>query len=62
MIPGILPIVLAGVAAVGMGAVILFGMTRVFRQRKITMADLLELPAPSSDDKPGSGPPPTMQA
>jgi hypothetical protein len=60
MDPAILPIVLASVAAVGMGGIILFGATRVFRPRKITMADLPELPAPSPTDKPGSGP--TMQA
>jgi hypothetical protein len=55
-----IPIVLATVAMVGMAGVILFGVTRVFRPRKITMADYKELPAPSPDDKPGPGP--TMQA
>ncbi|MDP3736127.1 MAG: hypothetical protein Q8R02_01980 [Hyphomonadaceae bacterium] len=52
------PIILAGAASVVMAAVVLFGITRVFRQRKITMVDYPELPPP--DDKKGSGP--TMQA
>jgi hypothetical protein len=55
-----IPVVLASIAVIGMGGVILFGVTRVFRPRKITMADLPELPPPSPDDKPGPGP--TMQA
>jgi hypothetical protein len=58
MVPGFVPIILAGAAAVGMGGVILFGVTRIFRQRKITMADLPELPAPPGDKSGG----PTMQA
>jgi hypothetical protein len=61
MVPGIVPIILAGVATLGMAGIILFGVTRVFRARKITMADLPELPAPSPDDKKSSGGP-TMQA
>jgi hypothetical protein len=48
-------ILIAGAATVLMVGVILFGVTRVFRSRKITMADFPELPAPSSDDK-GNGP------
>ena len=60
MVPGIVPIVLAGVATLAMAGIILFGVTRVFRPRKITMADLPELPAPSPDDKGSGGP--TMQA
>jgi hypothetical protein len=52
------PILLAGAATVGMAAVVLFGVTRVFRRRKITMVDYPELPPP--DDKKGAGP--TMQA
>jgi hypothetical protein len=59
MVPAFLPVVFASVAAVGMAGVVLFGVTRVFRQRKITMADLKELPAPPGENS-GSGPP--MQA
>jgi hypothetical protein len=54
-----IPIILAGVATVGMAGVVLFGVTRIFRRRKITMADYPELPAPSKDDKGGG---PTRQA
>jgi hypothetical protein len=53
-------IVLASVAALGMAGIVLFGVTRVFRQRRITLVDLPELPAPPAEDKPGAGP--TMQA
>jgi len=59
MVPGMFPIVFAAVATVGMAGVVLFGVTRVFRQRKITMADLKELPAPPSE---GAGSGPKMQA
>ena len=52
------PIILAGAAGLGMAVVVLYGVTRIFRPRKITMVDYPELPAP--DDKKGSGP--TMQA
>jgi hypothetical protein len=54
-----IPIIIASVATVGMAGIILFGVTRVFRQRKITMVDYPELPPPPSDDK-GEGP--TQQA
>jgi hypothetical protein len=43
-------ILIAGAATVLMVGVVLFGVTRVFRQRKYTMADLPELPPPSQDD------------
>jgi hypothetical protein len=51
-------ILIAGAATVVMVGVVLFGVTRVFRQRKITMVDYPELPPPSPDDKGG----PTRQA
>ncbi len=53
------PWIIAGVMTLGMAGIVGFGMTRVFRPRKITMADLPELPAPPGD-KPGPGP--TMNA
>jgi hypothetical protein len=53
------PLIILGVASVGMAGVIVFGATRIFRPRTITLADLPELPAPPKD-KPGGGP--TMQA
>lgn len=59
MVPGIVSIVLAAGAAFLMAIIVLFGLTRVFRNRRITMADLPELPAPPAGEK-GSGP--TMQA
>jgi hypothetical protein len=49
---------MAGAAALGMGGVILYGLTRIFRPRKITMADLPELPPPPGDASGG----PSMQA
>jgi hypothetical protein len=52
------PLVILGVATVVMLALVVFGATRIFRQRRIHMADLPELPSPG--DKPGQGP--TMQA
>jgi hypothetical protein len=52
------PLIIIGVAAAGMLGLIGFGATRIFRQRRIQMADLPELPSPP--DKPGQGP--TMQA
>lgn len=55
-----IPIIFAGAATLGMVGVVLYGVTRVFRQRKITMVDFPELPPPSSDDKGGGGP--TRQA
>ena len=54
-----IPIIFAGVATLGMAGVVLFGLTRVFRQRKITMVDFPELPPPSGDDQGGG---PTRQA
>jgi hypothetical protein len=51
-----IPELIAGVVTVGMLGVVLFGVTRIFRGRKITMVDLPELPPP--DDKGG----PTRQA
>ena len=59
MVPGIVSIVLAAGAAFLMAIIVLFGLTRVFRSRRITMADLPELPAPPAGDK-GAGP--TMHA
>jgi hypothetical protein len=59
MVPGVVSIVLAAGVALLMAVFILFGLTRIFRTRRITMADLPELPAPPAGDK-GSGP--TMQA
>jgi hypothetical protein len=56
-----IPIIIAGVATLGMAGVVLFGVTRIFRRRKITMVDYPELPPPSSDDKGGTGGP-TRQA
>ncbi|HVY89391.1 MAG TPA: hypothetical protein VG942_11015 [Hyphomonadaceae bacterium] len=41
-------IVLAGVVVLGMALIVLFGVTRIFRQRKITMVDYPELPPPSA--------------
>ena len=55
-----IPIVLASVMTAGMASVVVFGLTRVFRQRKIHMADYPELPPPSSGDDKGAGP--TRQA
>lgn len=57
MVSGFVPIILAATAAAGMGGIVLFGLTRIFRQRKITLADLPELPAPPSDRSGG----PTVQ-
>jgi hypothetical protein len=48
-----IPTIIAGVVTVGMVGVVLYGVTRIFRGRKITMADLPELPPPSADDKNG---------
>lgn len=59
MVPGFVSIVLAAGAAFLMAVIVLFGVTRVFRSRRILMADLPELPAPPAGDK---GPGPTMQA
>jgi hypothetical protein len=41
-----IPILLAGMAALGMAGVIAFGATRIFRPRRIDMVDYPELPAP----------------
>jgi hypothetical protein len=57
------PLIILGAATVGMLGLIGFGATRIFRQRRIQMADLPELPSPG--DAPGqtaSGKGPTMQA
>ena len=54
-----IPIVLASVMTAGMAGLVVFGLTRVFRQRKINLVDYPELPAPSGDDKSGG---PTRQA
>jgi hypothetical protein len=58
------PLIILGVATVGMLGLIGFGATRIFRQRRIHMADLPELPSPG--DKAGQTPSgksgPTMQA
>lgn len=59
MVPGIVSIVLAAGVTLLMAIFVLFGLTRIFRSRRITMADLPELPAPPVGDK-GSGP--TMHA
>jgi len=60
-------IVLASVVVLGMAIIVVFGLTRIFRQRKITMVDYPELPPPSSaspDDKASASGPkgPTMNA
>ena len=57
MVPGIVSIVLAAGVTLLMAVFVLFGLTRLFRSRRITMADLPELPAPPAD---GKGP--TMHA
>jgi hypothetical protein len=54
MVPGFVSLILAGAAAVGMGSIVLFGVSRIFRGRKITMADLPELPAPATETSDGS--------
>jgi hypothetical protein len=58
------PLIIIGLATAGMLGLIGFGATRIFRQRRIQMADLPELPSPP--DKPGQIPSgkngPTMQA
>ena len=48
------PFVIIGLASIGMLGLVLFGATRIFRSRRVDMADLPELPPPS--DKPGAGP------
>ncbi len=58
MVPGIVSIVLAAGVTLLMAVFVLFGVTRIFRTRRITMADLPELPAPPAGD--GKGP--TMHA
>lgn len=47
-----IPIVLASVVTAGMAGFILYGLTRVFRQRKIHMVDYPELPPPGDDKAP----------
>jgi hypothetical protein len=57
------PLIILGVATAGMLGLVGFGATRIFRQRRIHMADLPELPSPG--EKPAqtaSGKGPTMQA
>jgi hypothetical protein len=58
------PLIILGVATAGMLGLIGFGATRIFRQRRIHMADLPELPSPG--ETPVQTPPgkngPTMQA
>jgi hypothetical protein len=59
------PLIILGVATAGMLGLIGFGATRIFRQRRIHMADLPELPSPGAGEKPSqtaSGNGPTMQA
>jgi hypothetical protein len=51
-----IPILLAGMAGLGMAGIVLFGATRIFRQRRITMVDYPELPAPPPAEKPPRGP------
>lgn len=55
-----IPIVLASVMTAGMAGLVVYGVTRVFRQRKIHMVDYPELPPPSSGDDKSGGP--TRQA
>jgi hypothetical protein len=52
------PLIIIGIASLVMAAVILFGVTRIFRGRRYHMAEMRELPAPPN--KTGGGP--TMQA
>jgi len=57
------PLIILGVATAGMLGLVGYGATRIFRQRRIQMADLPELPSPA--DQPaqtGSGKGPTLQA
>ncbi len=59
MVPGIVSIVLAAGVTLLMAVFVLFGFTRMLRQRRIIMVDYPELPAPPPADKPGG---PTLQA
>ncbi|HEV7690915.1 MAG TPA: hypothetical protein VGO52_08840 [Hyphomonadaceae bacterium] len=40
------PLIILGVATAGMLGLVGFGATRIFRQRRMHMADLPELPSP----------------
>ena len=47
-----IPIVLASVVTAAMAGFVLYGLTRIFRKRKIHMVDYPELPAPGDDNAP----------